>query len=253
METALAVSQTKYWHLKQMGMFKSLADWELKQLVNIADLRLFKRGEDVFRAGDLWDHFYVLRTGTVKLYREIACGKQIIFGFEGPGVMFGETALIVANRRRDNARIVDGAFTCVIERNRFAGYLAQHPDLSGWVTAVIAKRKEAIEDRMIALLSEDVRARLAHALVRLANECGEPDDRGLRIGLRLTQTDLGQLVGSTRETTSMAFNGFRREGLVESSDLGARPGSSGSSLRLASSLHFHHGLLRSAVAARTAR
>lgn len=218
METALAVSQAKYWHLKQMGMFKSLADWELKQLVNIADLRLFKRGEDVFRAGDLCDHFYILRTGTVKLYREIASGKQIILGFEGPGAMFGETALIGADRRRDNAQIADDAFICVIERDRFAGYLAQHPDLAGWVTAVIAKRKEAIEDRMIALLSEDVRTRLAHALVRLANECGELDDRGLRIGLRLTQTDLGQLVGSTRETTSMAFNGFRRDGLVESSD-----------------------------------
>ena len=218
MEAALAVSQAKYWHLKQMGMFKSLADWEIKQLVNIADLRLFKRGEDIFRAGDLCDHFYVLRTGTVKLYREIGGGKQIILGFEGPGAMFGETALIGARRRRDNAQIAEDAFMCVIERDRFAGYLEQHPDLASWVAAVIAGRKEAIEDRLIALLSEDVRTRLAHALVRLADDCGDEDDRGLRIALRLTQTDLGQLVGSTRETTSMAFNGFRRDGLVESKD-----------------------------------
>ena len=64
-----------------------------------------------------------------------------------------------------------------------------------------------------------MKTRLAHALVKLAEDFGEEDDDGhVEIGLRLTQTDLGQLVGSTRETTSMAFNAFRRDGLVDAKD-----------------------------------
>ena len=69
MGTALAVSQAKYWHLRKMGVFSSLADWELKQLVNIADLRLIKTGTEVYRRGELAHHFYVIRSGKVKLYR----------------------------------------------------------------------------------------------------------------------------------------------------------------------------------------
>jgi hypothetical protein len=76
-------------------------------------------------------------------------------------------------------------------------------------------RLEAFEE-LFAALSVPLRNYLT-SLTR-DHSWGEPDDRGLWIGLRSTQIDLGQLVGSTLETTSMAFNCSRREGLVESSD-----------------------------------
>lgn len=218
METALAVSQAKYWHLKQVGLFSTLADWELRQLVNIADLRLFKRGEDVFLTGDLSEHFFILRNGKIKLYRVTDDGKEVIFGFHGPGDIFGETAVTGEPYRSDSARVVDDAFVCIIDRDRFAGYLMEHPDLALRITRVIAERKQAVEQRVLDLMSKDVRTRLAHALARLADRYGQQDEDGLRIDLRLTQTDLGQLVGSTRETTSMAFNAFRRSGLVRAKD-----------------------------------
>ena len=218
METALAVSQAKYWHLKQVDLFKTLADWELRQLVNIADLRLFKRNEDVYREGDLSDTFYILRTGKVKLYKVTPDGKEIIFSFEGPGRVFGENSVIGEECREDCARVVDDAFICMINRDRFQGYLMEHPELALQITRIIAERRKAIERRVLDLLSKDVRTRLAHALAQLADAYGEPDERGVRIDLRLTQTDLGQQVGSTRETTSMAFNDFRRDGLVAAKD-----------------------------------
>lgn len=218
MQSALAVSQAKYWHLKQVGLFSMLADWELRQLVNIADLRLFKRGEEVYVRGDLSEHFFILRTGKVKLFRETDDGKQIILGFQGAGDIFGETAATGEPYRVDSAKVVDDAFICMINRDRFAGYLLEHPDLALQITRVIADRKQRIEQRLLDLLSKDVRTRLAHALADLASRYGQQDETGLRIDLRLTQTDLGQLVGSTRETTSMAFNGFRRGGLVQSRD-----------------------------------
>ena len=218
MQATLAVSQAKYWHLKQVDLFSTLADWELRQLVNISDLRLFKRGEDVYLSGDLSDRLYILRTGKVKLYRETDDGKAVILGFQGPGDLFGETAVTGEAYRTDSASVVDDAFVCIIDRDRFGGYLLEHPDLALRITRVIAARKQVIEQRVLDLLSKDVRTRLAHALADLAHRYGEDDDRGVRLGLRLTQTDLGQLVGSTRETTSMAFNTFRRDGLVDAKD-----------------------------------
>ncbi len=218
METALAVSQAKYWHLKQLGLFKTLADWELRQLVNIADLRLFKSGEDVYRVGDLADCLYVVRTGKVKLFRATPDDKEIIFTFVGPGELFGETSVTGEPCRHESATIMDDAFVCIIERDRFQGYLAEHPDLALRITRVISERRRSAETRVLDILSKDVRTRLAHALVDLSDRYGEKERRGIRIDLRLTQTDLGQLVGSTRETTSMAFNDFRRSGYVDSKD-----------------------------------
>lgn len=218
METALAVSQAKYWHLKQLGLFKTLTDWELRQLVNIAELRLFKRSEEVYRRGDLADRLYVIRTGKVKLFREISSDKEIIFSFVGPGELFGETSITGEPCRHDNAMVMEDAFVCVIDRDRFQRYLTEHPDLSLHITGVISERKRAAERRVLDLLGKDVRTRLAHALADLADRYGAEDEEGIRIDLRLTQTDLGQLVGSTRETTSMAFNAFRRDGLVDSKE-----------------------------------
>lgn len=218
MGTALAVSQAKYWHLRQMGVFKSLADWELRQLVKFADLRLIKNGTDVYRDGDLAHHFFVIRSGKVKLFRDLPNGKRMILDFHGTGDLFGEGAVLGEERRGENAEVVDDAFVCIIDRDQFASYLGQHPDVALQVGSVIARRRRRAEASSAALLSQDVRTRLAHALARLGIEHGNEDEKGLRVDLRLTQTDLGELVGSTRETTSMAFNAFKRDGLVDAKD-----------------------------------
>ena len=74
----------------------------------------------------------------------------------------------------------------MIDRDRLLGYLTQHPDLALQITRIIAKRRLDLEDRLIDLLSKDVGQRLAQALLRLADDYGDDDERGTRIGLRLT-------------------------------------------------------------------
>jgi CRP/FNR family transcriptional regulator/CRP/FNR family cyclic AMP-dependent transcriptional regulator len=217
METALAVTQAKYWHLRQLSLFATLPDWQLRQLVKISDLRLFKRGEEVYRAGDLSSSLYVLRTGKVKLSRESA-GKRVVLGFPGPGEMFGETAVTGQVTREDDATVIEDAFVCIIDRDRFASLVEQSPGLALHITGVVSRRKARVERRLLDLLTLDVRTRLARALVDLVDRFGVEDEGAAMIDLRLTQTDLGQLVGSTRETTSMAFNAFRRSGWVRSKD-----------------------------------
>lgn len=218
MGSALAVAQATHWHLRQMGVFRSLADRELKQLVKLAALRLIKIGTDVYRAGDLANHFFLIRSGKVKLYRELPNGRSMILDFHGAGDLFGEGAVFGEDRRGENAEVVEDAFVCIIDRDQFASYLNQHPDVALHMGGVITRRRRRAEAASAALLSEDVRTRLAHALAKLAFEHGHEDEKGLRVDLRLTQTDLAQLVGSTRETTSMAFNAFKRDGLVDAKD-----------------------------------
>jgi len=87
-----------------------------------------------------------------------------------------------------------------------------------WITRVVGNRLKRIEARMQDILFGDVRARLAHTLAELALDFGDEHSAGRRIRHHLTQTDLAELIGSTRETTSTVFNEFRRDGLVDRED-----------------------------------
>ncbi|MFQ5742096.1 MAG: Crp/Fnr family transcriptional regulator [Acidobacteriota bacterium] len=217
METALAISQAKYWHLKQVDLFHGLASSEVRQLGDFFDTDLYEQGTQIYCAGDLSDRIYVLKSGKVKLSKTAEDGKEFILYFIRPGEVFGELAITGQALRSGSATVVEDAFVCSIRREHFEDFILRNPDVALEISKIIGERKQKIEQRVLDLVTKDVRTRLAHTLGQLADEFGlEEEDGRMRIDLRLTQSDLAQLVGSTRETTSTVFNEFRRDGLVES-------------------------------------
>jgi CRP/FNR family transcriptional regulator len=216
MESSAAVAQAKYWHLKQVGLFAGLDGAAVRRLGERADTELVEAGRAIYRFGDPADRVYVLKAGRVKVSRASSDGKELILYFVSPGEIFGELAITGTERRSGTAAVLEDAFLCALDRRDFEDFLLHHPELALEVARVIGRRKERTERRVLELISRDVRGRLAGTLAELARDYGAPDERGVRVDLPLTQTDLAQLVGSTRETTSTVFNEFRRAGLVES-------------------------------------
>ena len=216
MQSALAVSQAKYWHLRQVDLFSGLASAELRRLGELVDTDLREQGEAIYRVADLSDRIYVLKSGTIKLTRTSADGKELILYYVRPGEVFGETAITGQELRNGTATVVEDAFICSIRSDDLEGYLGRNPGLALELSRIISRRKQKIENRVIDLVSKDVRTRLAQALSELVTDFGCAEERGTLIDLPLTQSDLAQLVGSTRETTSTIFNEFRRDGWVDS-------------------------------------
>jgi len=216
MVSALAVSQAKYWHLKQVELFDNMESSDLKELGERVETELVEQGTDIYRAGDLSDRVYLLKSGTVKLWRESDDGKEFILHFMRSGDLFGELAIIEQEVRTETATVLEDAFVCSVGCHEFEDFLSRHPSVALRISRVIGERKERLEKRVLDLVAKDVRTRLAHTLARLADEFGHPDGDGISIELRLTQSDLAHLVGSTRETTSTVFNEFRRAGFVDS-------------------------------------
>lgn len=216
MESSLAVAQARYWHLKQIELFADLDGPAMRELGEDLDTELVEAGDSVYRVGEPADRVYVLKSGRVKISRASSGAKEFILYLVGPGELFGELAVAGKEWRSGTATVLDDAFICSVERDRFERCMLSHPRLSIEVSRIIGRRKESTEKRVLDLISKDVRTRLAGALAELAVEYGVPDERGMRVDVRLTQTDLAQLVGSTRETTSTVFNEFRRENLVDS-------------------------------------
>jgi CRP-like cAMP-binding protein len=215
MHSALAVSQAKYWHLRQVDLFNGLASSDVRQLGELVETELREQGDTIYQVGDLSDTVYVLKSGKIKLSRTSEDGKELILAYIRPGEVFGELAITGQELRNGTATVVEDAFICSIRREHMNEYLTRNPKLAMEFSRVIGKRKQQIEARVIDLVTKDVRKRLADTLSDLASEFGIEEDGGVRIDLPLTQSDLAQLVGSTRETTSTIFNEFRRDGLVE--------------------------------------
>ena len=208
--------QTKYWHLRRFDLLSSLSDAEVKELGQICELRVVERGAPVYRAGEASDRVFLVKSGSVKLSRTAADGKEISLAVLGPMDIFGELAMNTEQVRQDTARALEDAVVCGFERAAFEDFLSSHPELALSVTKLIGFRLRRAETKIQDILFKDVRTRLAHTVARLAEKFGEEIAEGTRIGLRLTQTDLAQLIGSTRETTSTIFNEFRRHGFVDS-------------------------------------
>jgi CRP/FNR family transcriptional regulator len=216
MQAALAVSQAKYWHLRQVDLFNGLGSADVRQLGELVETELREQGDTIYRVGDLSDTVYVLKSGKIKLSRTSEDGKELILYYIRPGEVFGELAITGQELRNGTATVVEDAFICAIRREHLASYLDRNPGLAMEFSRIIGKRKQQIESRVMDLVTKDVRTRLADTLSELARDFGIEEDEGLRIDLPLTQSDLAQLVGSTRETTSTIFNEFRRDGLVQS-------------------------------------
>jgi len=216
MESSQALAQAKYWQLKQVALFADLDGAEVRQLGEHFDTELIEAGQRIYQFGDVADRVYVLKAGRVKVARASSDGKEFILYYVSPGEILGELAITGQELRSGTATVVDDAFVCAIEREHFEGCMLRNPRLSLEVSRIIGERKERTERRLLDLISKDVRTRLASTLAELAHDFGERGARGVRIGIPLTQTELAQLVGSTRETTSTIFNEFRRGGLVDS-------------------------------------
>lgn len=212
----LADAQTKYWRLRRSALLDCLSDADLKQLVGVCDVRVLERGAMVYEVDEPGDAVFIVESGAVKLSRISEDGREVSVGVLGRMELFGERVLAGESRRTDRATVLDDAVLCAFARPDFERVLCDHPELALRVTRLMGERLHRVEGRIQDILFKDVRTRLAHTVARLADKFGEDVAGGRRIGLRLTQTDLAQLIGSTRETTSTIFNEFRRDGLLGS-------------------------------------
>lgn len=202
------------WELRRVDLLGELSDRDLDELGRMAAAASISRGRSVYSEGDPSDRVFMLQSGTVKVSRR-AAGRRITIDLLRAGDLFGELALAGEAQRRESVTAVEDAVVYAIEADRLEQFLRCRPGFALRVAKLLGERMQRVGTKLEELLFRGVRSRLAMTLARLAREFGDDGDDGVRIGLRLTQTELAHLIGSTRETTSSAFNELRREGLVD--------------------------------------
>ena len=174
-----------------------------------------ERGDILFHEGDQGDRLYVITEGKVKLGRTSLDGRENLLAILGPGEMFGELSLFDPGARTATATAVAETQLVGLGTESLHGYLTTHPQVAFTLLSALARRLRRTNENLADLVFTDVPGRVAKALLELTGRFGRPVEDGVLVGHDLTQEELAQLVGASRETVNKALADFATRGWLK--------------------------------------
>ncbi len=170
------------------------------------------RSEELFAEGDQGDRLYVIVEGKIKLGRTSGDGRENLLAILGPGEMFGELSLFDPGPRTATATSVGDSRLIGLGHDDLEPWLLRHPEVAQKLLNALARRLRRTNEALADLVFSDVPGRVAKALLDLSTRFGKPADDGILVAHELTQEELAQLVGASRETVNKALADFATRG-----------------------------------------
>jgi CRP-like cAMP-binding protein len=170
------------------------------------------KGGILFKEGDSGEHVYVIVEGKLKLGTSSGDGRENLLSILGPGEMFGELSLFDPGPRTSTATAVTDARLLSLGHDKLIPWLRDNPDVSLQLLSRLAQRLRRTNEAVGDLVFSDVPGRVAKALIDLGERFGKQTPEGLFVHHDLTQEELAQLVGASRETVNKALADFAGRG-----------------------------------------
>ncbi len=172
------------------------------------------KGDVLFHEGDDGDRVYVVVEGKVKLGRSAADGRESLLAILGPGQMFGELSMFSPGPRSATVTAVTDTVLRDLSHAGLLEWLKNHPEVALGLLGQLAQRLRRANDIVSDLVFSDVPGRVAKSLLDLSRRFGAPGEGGIRVAHDLTQEELAQLVGASRETVNKALADFSSRGWI---------------------------------------
>jgi CRP/FNR family transcriptional regulator, cyclic AMP receptor protein len=201
--------------LREAPLFEALSEEDARALrTGIIDVYL-DRGERLFAEGDAGDKLYIILSGKIKLTKAAPDGRENLLSVHGPGEMFGELSLFDPIPRTSSATALTNTRLAAVAHDDLRSWLSTRPEVAMHLLQALAQRLRRINEVKADLVFTDVPGRVAKALLDLADRFGEERDGGLEVHHDLTQEELAQLVGASRETVNKALADFSARGWLQ--------------------------------------
>jgi CRP/FNR family cyclic AMP-dependent transcriptional regulator len=181
----------------------------------VARSRIYPRGAVVFREGSAAHGVYVLSSGRAKISISSADGKKIIIRIAKGGDILGLYAGLTARPFEATAEMLEGGRVDFITRQDLLNLISRQNGYSLELLEVFSRQFSELVDhtRMIAL-SESTLEKLAHLIARWGRDFGERTAEGIRVRVWLTQEEIAQLIGASRETVTRLFSVLKRDQII---------------------------------------
>lgn len=200
--------------LSRAGIFQGVESAAVNTLIEQLDSTTFPRGTTIFDEGEPGDRLFIIIDGKVKLARHAPDGRENLLTIMGPSDMFGELSIFDPGPRTSAAVCVTEVTAATMDSQMLHDWIQAHPEISEQLLRVLARRLRRTNNALADLIFTDVPGRVAKALLQLANRFGVQEGGALRVHHDLTQEEIAQLVGASRETVNKALAEFAHRGWI---------------------------------------
>jgi CRP/FNR family cyclic AMP-dependent transcriptional regulator len=201
--------------LRNVPLFRDFDAAELSEVAQLVTVKRFGKHQTIFREGDPGQTFYLVLSGSVAIVRIGVDGRETILSILKERDFFGEMSIFDTAVRAAGVRTLTDVVVGVVEREDFLALIDRSPRICRLLVIALSERLRAANKLISATSSQDIRSRLASLLLNLMQNFGESTALGTKISLRLTNQEMANMIGTTRETVNRTLNRLWDEHLID--------------------------------------
>jgi CRP-like cAMP-binding protein len=209
-----ASAQDRIELLGRVPVFAELSEDDLAQVAELCHPRRFAAGEVVFRAGDQSNTCYLVRSGHARALREHGDGRQLALATFGPGDIFGELAMFDDERRSATVEAIEPLEVLAVLGPDMRRLMARRPQLAVALAVSLSRRLRATNERLASQSFQTVQTRVANVLGQLVEQARAEGAQDGDVPITVTQAEVAQLAGSSRESASRFLAVLERAGVI---------------------------------------
>ena len=195
-------------------LFQGLDAEEQKALFSRVHVRTCSAGETIFSFGSPGDSMMAVLSGSVRISVPSPEGREVLLAILQPGEVFGEIALLDNKERTADATAATACHLGLLERRDVMAFLDRNPKLWPKIVEVLCARLRNTDQHIAELALLQLPTRLAKVLLRFASIDAGPAGAAGPPQVQLSQRELGNICGSSRESINKCLGAWQRRGIV---------------------------------------
>jgi CRP-like cAMP-binding protein len=190
----------------------------LRELATSVQFARYPRNGTIFQKGDPGSCLMAVVRGRVKICTYSKDGKEVVLNIIDRDGLFGEIAVLDGRSRTTDAVALEETDLMILQRGQLMPYLTGNPEVAAKLFGILCQRLRQTSEYLEDALLREAPSRLARGLLRLTDTFGRPTPRGIQLSVKLSQQQIGCLIGISRESVNKLLNEWMRLGQVEMVD-----------------------------------
>ena len=207
--------ELKYWYLRDHKLFWTLSMSQIKQLCIIVGFKKAKKGEIIYFSSSDVPRIFLLKKGNIKIVEVDEDGNETIKDIIQKGDLFGELTLESDKNSNEYAKaLTDEVSICSFLLSDFEELMLKNPNLALTYTKFVGLKMKRIKNNYSNLISKDAKTRLHTFIKDWAEREGKIKGNKVFIENYLTQNDIAQIIGTSRQTATSLLNEMEEKNLI---------------------------------------
>lgn len=200
--------------IRSLPLFSELSIEQLRLVSSLSKIKKFAKNEILFRQDDVYQGFYIVLKGTIKIFRTTSKGKESVIHIFKPINVFGDIPLFEGKNYPVSAQSLDESIVMFVSKKGFLELLKENPDITLKMLAGFAKRLKSLVTQVEDLTSREIQGRLAKYILKEIKFAGKEKLPEPFVKLSVSKSTLAAYLGTITETLSRTFKKLQNEGII---------------------------------------